>query len=241
MKYVKTVVLGIMMFVMVGVPHPVMAQESQQVFIPAIRSIGQTIEAAKAGPLPPNSNAFEKSLAEWHQLDWLWYFEAGQEQQIGQVVFMPLPNGELEGNVLIGTCKVTLRPATPFVLPVVTILGFPEDDPADYLPEDFIAGATAQVSLNDKVLIDSDTEEIGKYVYGPVFYDPPIMTDGYEFAWAEGIGFVHPPLPVGEHTLHLTSSTSYFLVSYNNTWTITVSPHAETDYSCVNDTEVEDN
>jgi hypothetical protein len=201
--------------------------------------------------LPPESKQKGKNLAEWMLRYWTWLLGGDQEQTVGNVLFMPLPNAtptDVPG-VLEGSCEVTMRPGTAFALPVIANVGEAYDEGAPDNPNappynEFAGGLTANVTLDGKTLIDTVSQGIGKYYYGPVYFDSPIEyaepqpRDGRNAVaviWAEGIGFLHGPLKVGTHTMELHSSSSHFGVTFNNTWTITVSPDAEVDLSCDGD------
>jgi len=199
-------------------------------------------QAAANAPLPPQSKAFGKTLAEWHKLYWQWYLGFTAEGQVGNVLFMPLPTGtpnDEKPPISVGELNVTLRPGTAFVLPILTWIGetyvenLPNDTP---LGEVNFSGATVKVTLDGQTLLDSTTEAIGKYYYGVVTYNPPLIypepqprgenATAKGVIFAQGLGFVHNPLSVGKHTLELYAVSTGLGFGYHNTWHITVDPKA---------------
>ena len=61
--------------------------------------------------------------------------------------------------------------------------------------------------------------------YALEYYNPILYVE--EEGWladifVQGVGFICPPLSVGEHTLHLDEVWPAFGVTYDNTWNITV-------------------
>jgi hypothetical protein len=201
-----------------------------------------------------------KTLEEWmlYYIRWLvgefgWTTEE-LPQQDGNVLMMPIPVGEQVSEdpvVVQGSCAVTIRPGTAFVLPVSTTIGesyvsgIPDDDPADYPLKELLGEDDKQtlVTLNGQTLIDSTEDNWEDSFVDPVYFDPPIVyaepqprgnPEPYadQTIWLQGLGFVHPPLRVvGTHTLKLKT---YNLgpVIFDNTWTITVDPDATLDLAC---------
>ena len=55
-----------------------------------------------------------------------------------------------------------------------------------------------------------------------ILYDAPTDYGSIGAIWVKGIGFLHAPLPAGEHVLHLVEYNDEIGVGYDNTWTITV-------------------
>ncbi|RIK40928.1 MAG: hypothetical protein DCC55_13480 [Chloroflexi bacterium] len=197
------------------------------------------VEAGAKKPAPPQSHAFGKALEEWQLLYFTWYLGGSQADQVRNVRFLPLPEGEPTGEdptIIVGELDLTLEVGTAFVLPVLTFIGetYVEDVADDEpLPAEIFTGAPVLVSLNGQPLIDSGVENLDKYLFGPVFFDPPILYDEPQprgdvnaaaAIFVQGIGFVYPPLPVGEHTLTLFAVFEDFGVGFSNTWHITVQP-----------------
>jgi hypothetical protein len=196
-----------------------------------------------AGGPPPHAKAFGKSLTEWMKLYWTWALGGDQAGQVGRVLFLPIPEGELQPRddddpfIFVGEADVTLQPGTPFVLPVFTWVGetyvqdVPDDEP---LPDEIFTNMEVLVTLDGRTLIDSDTDDLGDFLFGPVDFDDVILYDEPQprgenldaagAIWVQGIGFVHHPLSVGRHTLTLDVFSDDFGVGFRNTWTITVRP-----------------
>jgi len=195
---------------------------------------------------PPRSRAYGKTLAEWLELYWRWYFGGGSDT-VGRVRFLPIPAGEyIEGDgtpaspaLLRGEIDVHLAPGTPFVLPqfawtrerYLPELGIP-DDPA--IPDDILlAGVTPlTLTINGRVVI-SDANEADFYVpstlLDPIIeYAEPSSYGSIAAIAFQGCGFVSPPLPAGDHVIHLyevyviDALGFSFGVIYDNTWRIHV-------------------
>jgi hypothetical protein len=140
--------------------------------------------------------------------------------------------------VLVGELAITLRPGTPFVLPLVGIVGeryegypgVPDDDPA--LFTDLLAGISAHLTIDGKTII-SDANKAAFYLPA-TFFDPvvtypePTLYGSVAAVWFQGIGIVSPPLSVGVHVIHLDATLivpGFFGEIFDNTWTVTVTPH----------------
>ena len=136
--------------------------------------------AGERGGMPPQSNAFGKSLSEWFALywDWVLWSQVGVEKpdQVGQVKFLPIPVGESNGGagsvedplILVGHLDVTLKPGTAFVLPVACWAGWTYE-PESGIPDDL---PLVESAFYGTVLVDGRPITSG-YV-APVYYDPSI-------------------------------------------------------------------
>lgn len=199
-----------------------------------------TATASAGEPSLAQSNAFGKTLAQWMTLYWEWSLGNGPDQ-VGNVVFLPLPAGEhVSGDftfgdpgVLVGEAEVTLRPGNAFALPVITWIGesyLPELNLPDDLPLDSSVFTVADVSLDGQSIMNST--DLSEYYYGAAYFDSPVEYSeptnyGANAAvFVQGIGLVHGPLSKGMHTLTLVSAIQ--IPEYNlglkfvNTWTIVV-------------------
>ncbi|MDM8006900.1 MAG: hypothetical protein QUV05_12240 [Phycisphaerae bacterium] len=81
--------------------------------------------------LPANAKVHGKSLAQWLEGYWRWYYTGGAAETVPEqpgaapIAYMPLPAGEQTGGswtpddpaVLVGSLEVNLKPGTAFVLP----------------------------------------------------------------------------------------------------------------------------
>ena len=209
---------------------------------------------------PPQSSAFGKPLATWLQLYMSWLLGGGgPDDHVGQVRFLPLPSGQvIEGaftyadpGVLEGHLDVTLAAGTPFVLPVdvwigetyLPSLGYPDDPP---IPAEIFTDpskATIKVYIDGKRVMDSTKASVSPFYFGPVpvdvTYPVPTSYGATGAIFVQGVGFVHPPLSVGTHTIELDAeirvppdaallNLSVYPdgvgVRFLNTWTIAVSP-----------------
>jgi hypothetical protein len=216
------------------------------------------VEAARGGS-PPQSTAFGKTLTEWMQLYWTWALGGGGDDHVGHVKFLQLPSGEYAGGsftyadpgVLVGHLDVSLKPGTPFVLPVsiwygetyLPALGYPDDPP---LPADLFTDPgknLIRVSIDGKPVMDSTRASVAPFYFGPapidVVYPAPSSYGSTAAIFVQGIGFVHEPLSVGTHKIELLAGlrvppdpTILNLnvypdgsgIVFKNTWTITVAP-----------------
>jgi hypothetical protein len=186
---------------------------------------------------------FGKSLDEWQKLYWTWAFGGPQDEPVVNVRFLPLPSSSVEDynpetklRELIGVQSVRIGPGQGFVLPVLAYGGESyadgsQDDPA--FPDfSLFTEQRVLVTLDGRSIIDSEIDDLNDFTFGPVFFDEPIeYAEPQErngrlavaLVWVKGIGFVHQPLPVGEHTLLLYAELEEFGIAFRNTWNITVS------------------
>lgn len=178
---------------------------------------------------PPHSKAYGKTLAEWLTIYWRWFLEGG-ESKVGRVQLLPLPaNERVSGNgteedpaIIVGELEITLPPGTPFVLTEFVWIGeryegYPEVPDDEPIPDDIFLEWFHPLLTIDGRTIMSDENKAAFYV-PPTWFDPPIEYDppqqrGPElFAVAascfQSFGIVSTPLPVGEHVIHLSGTTT---------------------------------
>ena len=202
---------------------------------------------------PPNSLAYGKTLTEWLTLYWRWNFTGADPAQstVGPVQFLPLPAGEFisgsftptDPGLLRGSLELTLKPGTPFVLPLFAwsaerydgYPGEPDDVPIDSAVA--LGSGHPTLTIDGKVVI-TDANKAAYFV--PVTeFDPialyPVPTDygAVGAASFQGVGIVGTPLLPGIHVIHLhepliLNPGDYpglpdgIGVIFDNTWTITV-------------------
>jgi hypothetical protein len=197
---------------------------------------------------PPVSHAYGKTLTEWLDAYYGWYYGTAQDlaqSVVGNVQLMPLPSADecASGTgtpddpcVLVGELEITLRPGTPFVLPLVALVGeryegypgAPDDDP------DLASMATmsANLTIDGRTVVSQANQ--AAFTVPVTFFDPPVTYPEETFygsvaaVWFTSIGIVSPPLPVGVHVIHVESTLileGYFGLTYDNTWRVTVAPH----------------
>ena len=101
-----------------------------------------------------------------------------------------------------------------------------------------------ELLIDGQRVMDSTKASVSPFYYGPVpldvTYKEPSAYGSTGAIFQQGIGFVHPPLSVGTHTITLVSESfvppdGTFLnltlypegagAHYENTWTITVAPN----------------
>ena len=203
---------------------------------------------------PPQSSAYGHTLSEWMGIYFRSYFTGGPDT-VGRVKLLPFPAGTYVSGagspddpaLFVGHLDLTLKPGTPFVLPITTLYGesyLPEagfpSNPDPVFPRSFFDSSIVKIVVDGKTIIDGDREDKFRYYVGPVFFDPPILyaqPTGYGSLSADfiqGFIFAHPPLSKGVHTMSLESSNGIpgggvypnaptgFGTRYRNTWTITV-------------------
>jgi hypothetical protein len=182
---------------------------------------------ASSPVLPRQSHAYGKSLTDWSETYWRWYYTGIKPTDIGRVKLMPLPASEQTGGswtpedpaYLKGTVEVSLRPGTPFVLPFFgwtaerydPDLGIP-DDPT--IPNSQIQSMVTNLAGNGPPVVTLDGRRILKkkfwdYYVGPEPFDPIVVyaaPSSYGSIAAlsfQGVTIVVAPLTPGTHTLHL--------------------------------------
>jgi hypothetical protein len=199
---------------------------------------------------PPGSHAYGRTLTEWLSTYLRWGLTGADPAQstVGPVMLLTIPAGAYVSGagtpddpaLYRGQIEMTLRPGTPFVLPLATwtverYAGYPStpDDPA--IPDaEFIAGVSPTLYIDGRLVV-SDANKAAFYVpltaFDPIVVYPTPTSYGSVAAVAfQGYGIVSPPLSVGRHVIHLyepyiIQTTLSLGVIYDNTWIVTVSPH----------------
>ena len=176
---------------------------------------------------------------------WRWFLGSDQnpaQSMVGNVKLMPNPDQEFSGEgteenplLVIGELEITLRPGTPFVLPLFATYGetynngTPDDDPALYA--DRLETISMHLTIDGRMVV-SDANKAAFYVPATDF-DPPVAypesTDYGSVAaiWFLGVGIVSPPLSVGQHVIRLDGTDivpGVYSVIFQNTWHVTVTP-----------------
>jgi len=169
------------------------------------------------GVTQPNSNAFGRSLDAWMETYIRW-LETGAdpEYRVKNVSFLPIL-GDSPFNVEVG-------PGTALVLPIVTWLGFPGDEP---LPDEWWGDRGhifGDVYLDGQQIAVPNTE----YYVGPTYLDPPASLFGFEIIFYQALVVVINPLTPGEHHINLHSEFVDYGAAFDNTWNITVRPPGKT-------------
>ena len=202
---------------------------------------------------PPQSHAYGKTLTEWMSIYLRWSLSGADpaHSTVGHVKMLPIPPGEyVDGDgtpdspaLYRGELEITLRPGTPFVLPLGTWTveryeGYPgvPDDPA-IANRVFLAGVSPSLNIDGREVV-SHRNKAAFYVpltaFDPIVVYPEESSYGSVAAVAfQGYGIVSPPLSVGTHVMHLyepyiidSHSFPYQIgVIYDNTWRVTVTPH----------------
>ena len=194
---------------------------------------------------PPGSHAYGKTLTEWQTAYWRWFLGSGQDpaqSMVGKVKLMPNPDQDFSGSgtpedplLVIGDLEITLRPGTPFVLPLFAFIGerynngLLDDDPADYV--DRLEPISMHLTIDGRTVVTDANQ--GAFYVPATDFDPPVAypepTDYGAIAaiWFLGVAIVSPPLSAGQHVIRLDGTDSIpgvYSVIFQNTWYVTVSP-----------------
>ena len=205
------------------------------------------------GIAPAHSHAYGKSLTEWLETYWRWYYTGADPAQstVGRVQLMPLPNGtQISGSgtaadpaLYRGQLDITLLAGTPFVLPEFAWVwerynnGTPDDVPiADSVA---LGGAHPRLTFDGRTVL-SDANKAAYYVpdtaFDPIVVYPTPTSYGSIAALSfQSLGVVGEPLSVGKHVLHLYEPEIFhagdtpifpdgYGVIFDNTWNVTVLP-----------------
>ena len=179
-----------------------------------------------------------RSLGEWMKRYWAQTISGAGMPRDMDVAFLPIPNGTAPdgGSTTVGSANVTIGAADSFALPMFVWVGetymggMPADDDVTMPPDsDFTGpGNRIVVSLDGVEIINSTRDMLSRFFFSAQRFDMtiPYPMPGPNRAigaiWVKGVGFLHRPLSVGTHTLHLEQFSSAAMAGYRNTWTITV-------------------
>jgi len=183
----------------------------------------QDRDRGAAGIAPPHSQAYGKSLPEWLETYWRWYYTGADPAQstVGHVQLMPLPAGtQISGTgtpadpaLYRGELEITLTAGTPFVLPEFAWVweryqGYPTV-PDDVPMADAVAlgGAHPRLTFDGRTVL-SDANKAAYYVpntpFDPiVVYAAPTSYGSVAALSFQSLGVVGEPLSVGRHVIHL--------------------------------------
>ncbi len=218
------------------------------------------VQAGENKPTPPPSHAYGKSLSEWMRLHV--EYQLGGPDHVGNVRFIKVnPDPTVPGDQVVcdqgdssfdkpttctGVFDLTLDHENPFVLPFSAWLGEtykPElGQPDDTrLERTYLTRSNILITLDGEPIVDSEKDDLNQYYFDftldpPIFYSEATSYGSIGIIWGQGIGFVHPPLAVGQHilTLHselfLEKGVALPVSNYpdgigaiwKNTWNITV-------------------
>lgn len=198
--------------------------------------LGATTATVSADtPVEPQNYALGKSLGEWFEMYSKHYSPyGGGPDHHGYIRYMPLPPADYQWVPRtkrwhsIGEIDVDLASSEGFFLPVNGYVGWEYlDGSVDPLLDDSIfVDVDVTVTLDGEVFFDSDELDLADF-YAEQYYSPPLVVDPdvegyYADIFVQGISFLCPPLPEGEHVLHLVEDMPGFGLSWDNTWNITV-------------------
>lgn len=178
------------------------------------------------------------TLGEWMKMYWQWNISGSATARSGDIVFLPLPNAtDPDGDhIFTGEINTDLAAADGFALPMFVWVGetymggMPANDDPALPPATSFTGMRVVVTLDGVNIIDSMHDNLQQYFFAAQNFDatiPYAMPTSYGAIGAifvKGIGFLHAPLAVGTHTLHLEEFNSDPMVNtgFSNTWHITV-------------------
>jgi hypothetical protein len=176
----------------------------------ALRNIGNL----DPGVTQPNSNTFGKSLDAWMETYIRWLEDgADPDARVKNVAFLPIL-GE-------SPFAVEVEPGTALVLPIVTWLGFDEND---FLPDELWGDRD---HVFGDVWVDGQSVAVPNedYYVGPTMLAPPAdIGIGVDIVLYQALVVVINPLTPGEHQIVLHSEFVDFGAAFDNTWNITVTP-----------------
>jgi hypothetical protein len=196
--------------------------------------VATSSQAADSGSrvLPPNSNAFGKSLAEWLRAS---NVSPGQIEDHVLLDFQRTTENVTGSGTIADplvfwqTAKVTLKPGTAFVSGPIQ---YSATAPEPVIPDDYWGFGSytfGEVVLDGRTVMSE--EDCGDYYVSPQMFDPVLSSGVYE---AQGFIFACKPLSVGAHALHMRGTVllpagnvfvgSEFGAVFDLTVTITVAP-----------------
>jgi len=195
------------------------------------------------GLLPGGSNAYGKNLAQWQETYWRWAYgvlslpqDAHGNAVANGVVLMGLPNAPGDGTP--GTLDVTLSPGQPFMLPLWNVLGTSydngtPDDPA--IPSSVFRTLAFTFKIDGVTVLNGDNlmNYYSQFQFTPAIPLPAGFSPYLAIIWLQGIGLVHTPLAVGNHTFSLDVKNTQlvhdgqgfsYTYEFHNTWHVRVTP-----------------
>lgn len=173
-------------------------------------------------------------LGAWMKAYWTWLLSGTGDAKLQDRAFLPMPQGVDNGSgVWVGQADAALETADGFVLPLLAWTGetynngTPDDDPnVAPLHDEFVA-TTLLVTLDGLPIIDG-ANGLDPFYYpaetfdSPIMYPAPSSYGSTGAIWVKGLGFLHTPLAIGAHTLHLAETNVGLNQAYDNTWNISV-------------------
>lgn len=183
---------------------------------------------------PGGSNAYGATLEGRMLGAWEWLLGGSDEGRDGNVAYLPIPEGVPTSEdpfTLTGELDVTLAPGDAFALPVFFAIGEEYEDGSvsdpDSLDDAIFTGALVEVTLDDRVILSSEDDDLSDYLVGPAWFDEVIEYDTPYYGatgavWIKGLGLVGHPLSRGSHVLHLYVYSPDLGMAFDNTWNVTV-------------------
>lgn len=188
-------------------------------------TLGTTLSAnAGPAPLPPNSHAYDQTLAQW-QATWLaWAVgdltpptDTYGNALVTNVVLMAIPAAPGDGTP--ASINITLLSGEAFVVPLLVLVG---NSSTPMVSATDFKNMTLTLTLDGDAILDG----AGAFrYYTQTTFTPPLAGGT---AWVQGISIVHTPLPVGNHVLKLDETITVpergQTLVFHNTLNITVRP-----------------
>jgi hypothetical protein len=185
-----------------------------------------------ASVLPPNSNAFGKSMPEWLRAANVSPFTLEGHVLLGFQTSVNNVTGSgtiADPLILWQSGEITLKPGTAFVSGPIQYSAIA---PEPILPDDYWGFGNYTLG---EVILDGQTviseENCQDYYVPPQVFDPVLPSGVYE---AQGFIFACKPLAIGVHTLHMRGTALLpagnlltgveFGIVFDVTVTITVAP-----------------
>jgi hypothetical protein len=216
------------------------------VFATAFPAISRA-QGGKSPLMPPQSNAFGRSLEEWSALQTEYAIATG----LGGASLSNTVDGVrlLPGDFVNSTpvFDITLAPGTRFVASPFFLFGELYDDGSSDDPDvlapfikDILDNTQILIELDGRVLLEGSGAELQDYIWGPVWLPEPVVykepiprgpgLNAVAALWTIGFGAVYNPLSIGRHTLIYTVQSPFFVSESNPsgisvfTYNLTVSP-----------------
>lgn len=170
---------------------------------------------------------------------WRWYYGGVGSQEVGNLYFVPLPNGDMISEdplIFQGSTSFTVRTGKTLVLPMQFYLGEtyiegPPDDPAAFTVD--LKASSLLLTVDGRVVIDSTRTKLDcvyidlTYFTEPIVYPEPSSYESNAAIWMTGLGILLPPMSPGIHIIEMQVVAPYrplwgVDLGYYNTWNVTV-------------------
>ena len=202
---------------------------------------GAPAKLAMNSILPGNTSAFGKSLGEWQELYWRWYYggttipsDSNGNAAVGNVVLMPIPPTPGDGTP--GHQDVTMNAGQAWIMPLWGLIGTSYSDgtsPDPFVDTEIFRTLDLTLEVDGKTVVSSANQ---MNYFSQIAFDPPLPLDFPPIVagiWIQDVGIMHTPMTVGTHTMKLDVKNTIPVppnfgggfAEFHNTWTIEVRAH----------------